>query len=64
MSSPSISVRLPEPLREHLTHAATAERRSVSGLVRVLVEDGLVERDRQRAAQTLTDLGFTVKERR
>jgi len=64
MSSHPLSVRFPRPLREQLALAAAAERRSVSGLVRVLVEDGLAERDREQAARTLRELGFTLREGR
>jgi predicted DNA-binding protein len=39
------SVRLPQPLRERLTAAAVEERRTFSNLLRVLVEDGLAQRE-------------------
>jgi predicted transcriptional regulator len=62
MSSFPLSVRLPDPVRERLAIVAAAERRSVSGMARVLVEDGLALRDRDRAAQTLKDLGYRVRD--
>jgi predicted DNA-binding protein len=39
------SVRFPPALRERLTAAAVQERRTVSNLVRVLLEDGLAARE-------------------
>jgi hypothetical protein len=48
-----VSIRFPQPLREQLTAAAAAERRPISQFVRVLVEDALAARDRERAAETL-----------
>ena len=62
MSSPAISVRFAPPLREQLTGAARAERRSVSAMVRVLCEDGLAARGREHAEQTLRELGYAFRE--
>jgi hypothetical protein len=62
MSSRPISIRFPQTLRQHLTLAAEAERRSLSGLVRVLGEDGLAARDREHAKRTLRQLGHVFRE--
>ncbi len=44
MSKP-LSVRIPDELRDRLEVLATAERRSVSNLVTVLLEDALAARE-------------------